>query len=111
MFAALLQLIRLSQFAPNEIPSEQEKKTSLAILSKLDSGTAKVGKKPKGDHASGAEDDGAVLNVRKALRHASGGRGGAALGRELSRNNSSRGRAGPRGGRRGSSSRGKGRGK
>ncbi|EJU06360.1 RRS1-domain-containing protein [Dacryopinax primogenitus] len=50
------------QFDPNEKSVEAEKATSLAIMSKLDTG--RPSKRSKGDN-----DD--VLNVRKAIRHES----------------------------------------
>lgn len=59
-----------------------EKRTSLAILSRLD-GSAASGKKSRRDAPSGDSDG--VLNVRKAIRFASGGRGAAALGRDASK--------------------------
>jgi regulator of ribosome biosynthesis len=65
------------KFEPTEAPLEQEKKASLALLSKMDSDARKT----KKDHGATAETD-EVLNVRKAMRFASKGRGGAALGRE-----------------------------
>lgn len=71
-----------SQFAPNEQSVNDEKKTSLAILSRLD-GSSGVGKKSRRDAPS--TGDGGVLNVRKAIRFASGGRGPGALGRAPAR--------------------------
>ncbi|KIJ69772.1 hypothetical protein HYDPIDRAFT_142338 [Hydnomerulius pinastri MD-312] len=76
------------KFDPAEASGEQEKQTSLAILSKLD-GDTKRARKEKG----GGDD---VLNVRKAIRTASRGRGGVALGREAGRG----GAKGKRGGKR-----------
>ncbi|KAH7907139.1 ribosome biogenesis regulatory protein-domain-containing protein [Hygrophoropsis aurantiaca] len=75
------------KFEPTEISITKEKEASLAILSKLD-GETRRSKREKG------EDD--TLNVRKAIRTASRGRGGVALGRE----SSGRGRGGKRGGKR-----------
>jgi regulator of ribosome biosynthesis len=69
--------MRLSQFDPTEAPLEQEKKASLALLSKMDSDARKTRKDP-----TATADADEVLNVRKAVRFASKGRGGAALGRE-----------------------------
>lgn len=65
------------QFDPSEQSAESEKKASLALISKLD-GTSK---KSKREHAGGGGQDD-VLNVRKAVRFASKGKGGVALGRE-----------------------------
>jgi len=67
------------KFEPNEQSVENEKKASLAILSKLD-GSLKSRKDP-----SRTTND-TVLNVRKAIRFASNGRGAAALGRDLDKN-------------------------
>jgi regulator of ribosome biosynthesis len=73
-----------SQFDPTE---SNETKKSLSIMSKLD-GDSKRSK----EAVRGGDD---VLNVRKAIRSASGGRGGIALGRD----SAGRGR-GKRGGKR-----------
>ncbi|KAI5119603.1 hypothetical protein M0805_005773 [Coniferiporia weirii] len=61
------------KFDPAEQSVADEKKASLALISKLDGKTRKS--KDSGDP---------VLNVRKAVRFASKGRGGAALAREAS---------------------------
>ncbi|KAF8515004.1 ribosome biogenesis regulatory protein-domain-containing protein [Gautieria morchelliformis] len=58
------------KFDPNEASTEAERKTSLAIVSKLDG----ANKRPK---QNGGGDD--VLNVRKAIRSVSKGKGAAAL--------------------------------
>ena len=79
------------QFEPTEAPLENEKNASLALLSRLDSDAKKTRREPQ------PEDN--VLNVRKAVRFASKGRGGIALGREASGGRSSRGGRGNRGGR------------
>lgn len=71
---------------------ESEKRMSLALISKLD-GTSK---KSKRNHSGDGEEP--VLNVRKAVRFASKGRGGIALGRESSRGRG--GKSGKRGGKR-----------
>ncbi|KAI6042803.1 ribosome biogenesis regulatory protein-domain-containing protein [Pisolithus marmoratus] len=65
------------KFDPTEISAEKEKEASLAVLSQLD-GDAKRAK-----IAKGTGDD--VVNVRKAIRAVSKGKGGVALGRELSK--------------------------
>lgn len=101
------------KFAPNEVSLESEKKSSLAILSRLDgSNGISAGKKTRRDHGATEEGEGG-LNVRKALRFASRGRGGAALGKELGRGTgSTRGHTRGRGARAGvGSGRGRGRGK
>ncbi|KAL5487707.1 RRS1 [Sanghuangporus weigelae] len=61
------------KFDPTERSVEEEKKASLALISKLDSS----GRKRKG----GGDD---VLNVRKAIRNASKGKGSVALAQERS---------------------------
>ncbi|EPQ59177.1 RRS1-domain-containing protein [Gloeophyllum trabeum ATCC 11539] len=65
------------KFEPNERSIEEEKKNSLAIISKLEN-ESKRAKKEK----SGGDE---VLNVRKAIRSASGGKGSAALTRNSSK--------------------------
>jgi len=80
------------KFDPAEVSAEKEKKSSLALLSKLE-GETKRARRDKG----GDGDD--VLNVRKAIRAVSKGRGGVALGRETTRNSSkgtSKGKRGKR---------------
>ncbi|KAI9574256.1 ribosome biogenesis regulatory protein-domain-containing protein, partial [Boletus coccyginus] len=61
------------KFDPAEASVEQEKQTSLALLSKLEGETKRARKEKGGDD---------VLNVRKAIRVVSKGKGGVALGRE-----------------------------
>lgn len=73
------------QFDPTE---SSETKNSLAIMSTLDGDSKRV-KRDGGDD---------VLNVRKAIRSASRGRGGVALGRDSGAG--TRGRGGKRGGKR-----------
>ncbi|KDQ08876.1 hypothetical protein BOTBODRAFT_117992 [Botryobasidium botryosum FD-172 SS1] len=85
------------KFDANEKSAKDERQDSLAILSKLDGSGAKKSKQG----ASGSDD---VLNVRKAIRFASRGRGGVALGKDALRGGagkSSRGGGGrgKRGGR------------
>ncbi|KAF9462073.1 RRS1-domain-containing protein [Collybia nuda] len=70
------------KFDPTEAPIESEKQASLALLSRLDSDSKKMRKEPQEE---------SVLNVRKAVRFASKGRGGLALGREAAGGRSSRG--------------------
>ncbi|KAJ7086005.1 ribosome biogenesis regulatory protein-domain-containing protein [Mycena belliarum] len=79
------------KFEPTEKPLEEEKNASLALLARMGSDAKKTRREPS------KEED--VLNVRKAIRSASRGRGGIALGRAASA-------GGGRGG-----SRGRGRGK
>ncbi|KAG6373830.1 ribosome biogenesis regulatory protein-domain-containing protein [Boletus reticuloceps] len=74
------------KFDPAEASVEQEKQTSLALLSKLE-GEAKRTRKDKGDD---------VLNVRKAIRTVSKGKGGVALGRETAQAGKSKGKRGKR---------------
>lgn len=62
------------KFDPSEQPLENEKQASLALLSRMDSDAKKMRRNPA------PEDN--VLNVRKAVRFASKGRGGVALGRD-----------------------------
>ena len=63
-----------AQFEPAERSVDEEKRASLAIISKLGDGTNRKTK---------SGDD--VLNVRKAIRSASKGQGAAALGRQQDR--------------------------
>ncbi|KAH0840271.1 ribosome biogenesis regulatory protein-domain-containing protein [Lanmaoa asiatica] len=61
------------KFDPAEASAAQEKQTSLAVLSSLEGETKRARKEKGGDD---------VLNVRKAIRAVSKGKGGVALGRE-----------------------------
>ena len=63
------------------------------LLSKMESDNKKMRKAPLPEDAD--------LNVRKAVRFASKGRGGVALGREVAGGRSSRGRGGGGGGKKG----------
>ncbi|KAL1743717.1 ribosome biogenesis regulatory protein-domain-containing protein [Schizophyllum fasciatum] len=63
------------KFAPNEMDPENEKKSSLALLSRMESDSKKMRRAPP------SADEG-VLNARKAVRFASKGRGGVALAKE-----------------------------
>lgn len=63
------------QFAPAEQSLEKETEASLALLSKMDSDAKKMKRAPP---VTGSEK---TLNVRKAIRFASKGQGGVALGR------------------------------
>ncbi|TDL29659.1 RRS1-domain-containing protein [Rickenella mellea] len=85
------------KFDPTEEPGESEKKKSLALISKID--REGPSKQSRHNHAGKSDD---VLNVRKAVRIASKGKGGVALGRELGGGN----RPNVRGGRGGNSKRG-----
>ena len=78
------------QFDPIEASLDQEKKASLMLLSRMDGDAKKMKRDPPEDNNAG------VLNVRKALRFASNGRGGAALGRELTRSKERKVRKGKR---------------
>ncbi|TFK94225.1 RRS1-domain-containing protein [Polyporus arcularius HHB13444] len=64
------------KFDPTEISAASEKSRDLAILSKLDKEPST--KKTKSSESSASD----VLNVRKAIRSASKGKGSAALARE-----------------------------
>ncbi|KIK96067.1 hypothetical protein PAXRUDRAFT_139324 [Paxillus rubicundulus Ve08.2h10] len=75
------------KFDPTEASAEQEKQASLALLSKLDGEAKRRSKDTGGDN---------VLNVRKAIRSVSRGKGGVALGRDAGRG----GAKGKRGGKR-----------
>ncbi|KAI1796137.1 RRS1-domain-containing protein [Ganoderma leucocontextum] len=77
------------KFEPAEISASQEKSQNLAIL-------AKVGKEPatKKSKKSSESSGGDVLNVRKAIRTVSKGKGSAALARNGS--SSSKGKKGKR---------------
>ncbi|KAG6329115.1 hypothetical protein ID866_9975 [Astraeus odoratus] len=68
------------KFDPAEMSAEREKQVSLAVLSQLD-GDAKRAKIEKG-----TGDD--VVNVRKAIRAVSKGKGGVALGRDAGKGSS-----------------------
>ncbi len=63
------------QFDPAERSVDSEKKSALALISKLDHQS----KKPKITPEGGTGD---VLNVRKAVRYASKGKGGVALAQD-----------------------------
>ena len=78
------------QFEPAEQSADSEKKASLALISKLD-GTSK---KAKREHVGGGGQDD-VLNVRKAVRFASKGKGGVALAQDGERGKT-KGRKGKR---------------
>nr|VWP01800.1 AHL receptor (Quorum sensing LuxR family sensor regulator) [Ganoderma boninense] len=75
------------KFEPTEISASQEKSQNLAILSNL-SKEPTTKKSKKSSESSGGE----VLNVRKAIRTVSKGKGSAAL----ARNGSSKGKKGKR---------------
>ncbi|TFK43810.1 ribosome biogenesis regulatory protein-domain-containing protein [Crucibulum laeve] len=74
------------KFDPTEAPIDHEKEASLALISRMESDSKKTRREPQPEES--------VLNVRKAVRFASKGRGGIALGRE-----SAGGRGRGRGGR------------
>ncbi|KAJ7256543.1 ribosome biogenesis regulatory protein-domain-containing protein [Mycena haematopus] len=81
------------KFEPTERPLEDEKNASLALISRMGSDAKKTRREPASEEN--------VLNVRKAVRFASKGRGGVALGRAAA------GGRGGRGGRGGGRGRGK----
>ena len=74
------------------MPAESEKSHNLAILAKLDKEPA-AKKSKKSAPSSGGSD---VLNVRKAIRTASKGKGSAALAREGSGSKGGKGKKGRR---------------
>ncbi|KAI0660737.1 ribosome biogenesis regulatory protein-domain-containing protein [Cubamyces menziesii] len=80
------------KFEPTIMPAESEKSHNLAILAKLDKEPA-AKKSKKSTPSSGGSD---VLNVRKAIRTASKGKGSAALAREGSSSKGSKGKKGKR---------------
>ncbi|KAJ7461463.1 ribosome biogenesis regulatory protein-domain-containing protein, partial [Mycena latifolia] len=81
------------KFEPAEKPLEEEKNASLALISRMGSDAKKTRREPARDEE--------VLNVRKAVRFASKGRGGIALGRVAASSGRGRGGARGRGGGRG----------
>jgi regulator of ribosome biosynthesis len=86
--SSLLHATHCLQFEATETSVEQEKQASLAVLSKLDGDVNRARReKDAGD---------GILNVRKAIRNVSKGRGGVALAREANR----KGAKGKRGGKR-----------
>ncbi|KAF9534140.1 ribosome biogenesis regulatory protein-domain-containing protein [Crepidotus variabilis] len=78
------------KFEPTETRVDDEAKSSLALLSKMESDGKKIRMSSKTHSTEGAGGEG-TLNVRKAIRFESKGRGGVALSRGGS---SSRGRGG-----------------
>ncbi|KAJ7632922.1 ribosome biogenesis regulatory protein-domain-containing protein [Roridomyces roridus] len=79
------------KFDPTEKPMEEEKSASLALLSRMGSDAKKTRREPAPEEN--------VVNVRKAVRFASKGRGGIALGAASARGRGRGGRGGGRGGR------------
>jgi len=69
------------KFDPTEKSVEAEKSSNLALIRKIESGH-RSSKKVKQDAVGEGTGDGNVLNVRKAVRFASGGHGAAALARK-----------------------------
>ncbi|KAG8740280.1 Rhodanese- sulfurtransferase [Ceratobasidium sp. 414] len=73
------------QFAPNEAPAETEKKSSLDIIKKLERDPPKSKRArtdAEAEESTRSGKDG-LVNVRKAIRHASKGAGGVALARSM----------------------------
>ena len=64
-----------SQFDPTEASAETEKQASLALIQRMESDAKKMRREPQKEES--------VLNVRKAVKFASKGRGALALGREV----------------------------
>ncbi|RDB19864.1 Ribosome biogenesis regulatory [Hypsizygus marmoreus] len=81
------------KFDPAESSVANEAQASLALLSRIDSDARKTRREPQPEES--------VLNTRKAVRFASKGRGGLALGREAAGGRSSRGGSRGRGGGKG----------
>lgn len=71
------------QFDPTEASAHDEKQASLALIQRMDSDAKKMRSEPRKEES--------LLNVRKAVRFASKGRGGLALGREVASGKSRRG--------------------
>lgn len=80
--------LNTTQFDPSEVSATDERSTSLALLKKMDSDSVKM-KRSRTD--APANND--PVNVRKAIRGASKGRGGMALARSSDRQ---RGGGGPK---------------
>ncbi|KAG9128272.1 Rhodanese- sulfurtransferase [Ceratobasidium sp. 392] len=91
------------QFAPNEAPIEAEKKSSLDIIKKLERDPPKSKRArtdAEAEESARSGKDG-LVNVRKAIRHASKGTGGVALAKSTKKTGD--------GGRAGKGKKGKGR--
>ncbi|KAG9101360.1 Rhodanese- sulfurtransferase [Ceratobasidium sp. 370] len=73
------------QFAPNEAPVEAEKKSSLDIIKKLERDPPKSKRARTDAEAEESARSGrdGLVNVRKAIRHASKGAGGVALAKSM----------------------------
>jgi len=85
------------KFNPTETPVASEKESAMALLSSIDG--SKKSRKTAAEPGEGGGGDG-MLNVRKAVRFASKGRGAVALAREANaRDSGGRGRGGKSGGR------------
>ncbi|KAG6910762.1 hypothetical protein DXG01_007649 [Tephrocybe rancida] len=80
------------KFDPTEKSVSDEAKASVALLSRLESDSKKTRREPQAEES--------VLNTRKAVRFASKGRGGLAMGRETSGGRGRGGRGRGRGGKR-----------
>lgn len=78
----MFELTCLCQFDPTELSVEDEKRTSLALISKLD-GSSKRSKQDNG-----------VLNVRKAIRGATRSKGSSTLAGERPSKTGSKGKFG-----------------
>ncbi|QRV87879.1 ribosome biogenesis regulatory protein [Ceratobasidium sp. AG-Ba] len=80
------------QFAPNEAPVDAEKKSSLDIIKKLEREPHKskrIRTDAEAEESVRTGKDG-VVNVRKAIRHASKGAGGVALATKMKKTGSDR---------------------
>lgn len=69
------------KFEPTEKSVEAEKSASLALINQLGNGRGSS-KKTKQDAGGDGRGEGNVLNVRKAVRFASGGEGAISLARK-----------------------------
>jgi regulator of ribosome biosynthesis len=80
------------QFAPNEVSAESEKKSSLDIIKRLERDPPKAKRVRTDADAEESMRSGkeGLVNVRKAIRHASKGSGGIALAKGLKQKDSSR---------------------
>ncbi|QRW16249.1 ribosome biogenesis regulatory protein [Rhizoctonia solani] len=73
------------QYAPNEVSAESEKKSSMDIIKRLDREPPKSKRVRTDAEAEDSRRSGkdGLVNVRKAIRHASKGNGGIALAKGL----------------------------
>jgi len=73
----------VAKFDPIEKAVETERSTNLALVKQIGNGNGAPGRSSlKKARRDGGDGDGEVVNVRKAVRFASGGQGAAALARK-----------------------------